>query len=50
MIRFEERVNFGIHVTIYYLMNAKVGKLYNTIRKNKLWQLREYWNCKIWVV
>lgn len=47
---FNERVTLDIPITSHYLINEKIGKWYDHVQDKNLWQYREYWTCKMWVV
>ena len=44
------KVAFGIPITIYYLIDDRIGYWYEHIKRQNIWNYRKFWTYKMWVV
>ena len=44
------KTTFDIAITIFYLIDDKIGAWYEYIERQNIWNSRKFWTCKMWVV
>ena len=44
------KVEYGISITSYYLIDDKIGYWYDNIERKNIWNYRKFWTSKMWAV